>query len=106
MKKNRLKTIWFLILFFLTACYGTVGKNFDSSQLKTIKNNMTSKEEILKNFGTPFKEGTESGKAVWTYQFDKWNALGPAQSKDLVIVFDNKGIVNAYRYTTSNSKRP
>jgi len=43
---------------------------------------------------------------MWTYQFDKWNATGPAESKDLVILFDNKNIVKAYRYTTSNSKKP
>ena len=48
----------------------------------------------------------EKIQAMWTYQFDIWNALGPAQSKDLVILFDNKNIVKAYRYTTSNAKKP
>ena len=105
MKKNRLKSIWFLILFFLTACYGTVGKNFDSSQLKSIQNNVTSQEEIFQMFGAPFKNGVENNQTMWTYQFDIWNALRPAQSKDLVILFDNKNIVKAYRYTTSNAKK-
>ena len=106
MKKNRFKPIWFLILFFLTACYGTVGKNFDSSQLKTIQNNVTSKEEILKNFGSPFKKGIERGQTMWTYQFDQWNAIGAAQSKDLVILFDQKNIVKGYRYTSSGPENP
>ena len=106
MKKNRLKSIWFLILFFLTACYGTVGKNFDSSQLKSIQNNVTSQEEIFQRFGAPFKKGIENNQTMWTSQFDIWNALRPAQSKDLVILFDNKNIVKAYRYTTSNAKKP
>jgi hypothetical protein len=106
MKTNQSKTIWSLILFFLTACYGTVGKNFDSSQLKSIQNNVTSKEEILKNFGSPFKKGLERGQTMWTYQFDQWNAVGPAQSKDLVILFDQKNIVKGYRYTSSNPDNP
>ena len=106
MKKNQLNIVGFFILFFLTACYGTVGKNFDSSQLKSIQNNVTSQEEIFQRFGTPFKKGIENNQTMWTYQFDIWNALGPAQSKDLVILFDNKNIVKAYRYTTSNAKKP
>ena len=106
MKTNQSKTIWSLILFFLTACYGTVGKNFDSSQLKSIQNNVTSKEEILENFGSPFKKGIERGQTMWTYQFDQWNAIGAAQSKDLVILFDQKNIVKGYRYTSSGPENP
>ena len=106
MKRIKSNTVGFLILFFLTACYGTVGKNFDSSQLKTIQNNVTSKEEILKNFGSPFKKGIERGQTMWTYQFDQWNAIGAAQSKDLVILFDQKNIVKGYRYTSSGPENP
>ena len=106
MKKIQSNTVGFLILFFLTACHGTVGKSFDSSQIKSIQNNMASQEEIFERFGAPFKKGVENDQTMWTYQFDKWNAVGPAQSKDLVILFDNKNIVKAYRYTTSNPKKP
>ena len=78
-----------------------MGKNFDSSQVKSIQNNVTNQTEILDKFGLPFKEGIENGQTMWTYQFDQWNILGPAKSKDLVILFDEKNIVRAYRYTTS-----
>ena len=47
------------------------------------------------------KEGTENAQIIWTYQFDRWNIFGPTESKDLVILFDEKNIVRAYRYTTS-----
>ena len=105
MKKIQLNTAGFITLFFLAACYGTVGNNFDSSQIKSIQSNVTSQEEIFERFGAPFKKGVENNQTMWTYQFDKWNAVGPAQSKDLVILFDNKNIVKAYRYTTSNPKK-
>ena len=104
-KKKRLNIVGVLVVFFLADC-GTVGKNFDSSQVKNIQNNVTSQAEIFERFGAPFKKGTENDQSMWTYQFDIWNALGPAQSKDLVILFDNKNIVKAYRYTTSNAKKP
>ena len=106
MKKIQLNTAGFITLFFLAACYGTVGNNFDSSQIKNIQSNVPSQKEIFERFGAPFKKGVENDQTMWTYQFDKWNAVGPAQSKDLVILFDNKNIVKAYRYTTSNSKKP
>ena len=89
-----------LILFFLAGC-GTVGKNFNSSQVISIQNNVTNQSEILDKFGLPFKKGIENGQVMWTYRFDQWNLLGPAKSKDLVILFDEKNIVRAYRYTTS-----
>ena len=101
MKKKQLNTVMFLVIC-LASCYGTVGKNFDSSDLKSIQNNVTSQEEIFERLGAPFKKGFENGQTIWTYQFDQWNAVGSAYSKDLVILFDKENIVKAYRYTTSN----
>ena len=103
MNKKWLHVVGLFILLFLASC-GTVGKNFNSSQVKSIQNNSTNQAEILDKFGLPFKEGAENGQTMWTYQFDKWNILGPAESKDLVILFDEKNIVRAYRYTTSESE--
>ena len=100
MKINRLTIFGFSILFFLAGC-GTTGKDFNASKVNNIENHVTSQSEILKNFGTPFKEGTQNGLTMWTYQFDQWNAIGPANSKDLVILFDKKGTVNSYRFTST-----
>ena len=100
MNKKWLHVAGLFILLFLTSC-GTVGKNFNGSQVKDVQNNLTNQADILDKFGLPFKEGTENGQTMWTYQFDKWNILGPTESKDLVILFDEKNIVRAYRYTTS-----
>ena len=100
MNKKRSNIAIILVLFFLAGC-GTVGKNFNSSQVKSIQNNVTKQTEILDKFGLPLKEGTENGQIIWTYQFDRWNIFGPTESKDLVILFDEKNIVRAYRYTTS-----
>lgn len=89
-----------LFCSFVMAGCGSMGKNFDSGKVKSIKNNNTSKQEILDWFGLPFKEGNENGHLMWTYQFDKYVA-GSTQSKDLVILFDDKNIVKAYRYTSN-----
>ena len=100
MYKKRLNVSIIIILFFIVSC-GTVGKNFNATHIKNIQNNVTTQAEILEKFSLPFKEGIENGQTMWIYEFDQWNVLGPAKSKDLVILFDEKNIVSAHRYTTS-----
>jgi hypothetical protein len=103
MKINRLTIFELAILFFLAGC-GTMGKDFNASKVNNIQNHVTSQSEILENFGTPFKEGTQNGMVMWTYQFDEYNAIGSDNSKDLVILFDKKDTVNSYRFTSTRSK--
>jgi hypothetical protein len=88
------------LTLFLAAC-GTVGKNFNDEMVTEIKPHATTKTEILDWFGVPFKEGVENGNTMWTYQYDQYNALGEPKSKDLVILFDSKDVVKAYRYTSN-----
>ncbi|MCH8156217.1 MAG: hypothetical protein IID18_00435 [Nitrospinae bacterium] len=102
--KNRALSGTGILIFLLTTGCAAGGQNFDISQSKTIQNNITTQTEILDKFGSPFKEGFHNGQVMWTYQFDQWNALGPAKSKDLVILFDENNIVRAYRYTSSEPK--
>ena len=103
MKTNRLTIFRLSILLFLASC-GTMGKDFNASQVNNIQNHVTSQSEILENFGTPFKEGIENELTMWTYQFDQYNAIGPDNSKDLVILFDKKDTVNSYRFTSTRSE--
>jgi hypothetical protein len=103
MKINRLTIFELAILFFLAGC-GTMGKDFNASKVNNIQNHVTSQSEILKNFGIPFKEGTQNGMVMWTYQFDEYSAIGSDNSKDLVILFDEKDTVNSYRFTSTRSK--
>ena len=80
---------------------GTVGKDFDSSKITKIQNNLTTQLQVLDWFGVPYKEGTENRYTMWTYQVDTWQAIGEGQSKGLVILFDEKNIVKAHRYESN-----
>ena len=93
--------VFLLALCMLVVGCGTVGKNFDSSKVKKIKNNVTTQIEILEWFGVPYKEGKENNHTMWTYQLDSWQAIGEGLSKGLVILFDDNNIVKAYRYESS-----
>ena len=100
MKKIPFFLLMVLLLSVSLGC-ASVGKDFDSEKVKDIKNNITTQLNIIDWFGLPFKEGNENGYTMWTYQIDKWS-LGEVESKGLVILFDDKNKVKAYRYDDSN----
>ena len=90
-----------MVIFLLFTGCASVGKDFDSKKVKDIKNNVTTQLEIIDWFGVPFKEGTKNSYTMWTYQIDKWQTLGDVESKALVILFDDKNKVKAYRYESN-----
>ena len=98
--KKVLAFIAFAIIAVLIAGCGSVGKNFDSSKVKNIHNNVTTQAQILEWFGDPFKKGQENGRTMWTYQYDTYSG-GNSKSKDLVLLFDDNGKVIAYRHTSN-----
>ena len=99
--KDKILGITGILILSLTMGCGTMGNNFDTSQVRTIQNGVTTQVDILDRFGPPFKEGVENGRVMWTYQFDVWSLIDTTKSKDLVILFDDRRIVRAHRYTTS-----
>lgn len=100
MKMLRTILLSLFILPLAVGC-GTVGKDFDSSKITKIQNNLTTQLQVLDWFGVPYKEGTENKYTMWTYQVDTWQAVGEGVSKGLVILFDDKNIVKAYRYESN-----
>ena len=88
------------ITLFLAGC-GSAGKNFPSAHIDEIQNGVTTQSQVLDWFGVAFKEGVRNGTPMWTYQFDMWHSLGDDESKELVILFDDKNIVRAYRYASN-----
>ncbi|MGV7220350.1 MAG: outer membrane protein assembly factor BamE domain-containing protein [Nitrospinales bacterium] len=88
-----------IFVISLAGC-GSVGRNFDSSNVQNIKNNVTTQGQIIEWFGEPFKKGQENGRTMWTYQYDKYSGSN-TKSKDLVLLFDKSGKVIAYRHTSN-----
>lgn len=94
-----------MLIALLVAGCSTVGKEFDSSKVGNIKNGATTQSEIREWFGPPFKEGREDGKVNWTYQYDEYSAAGDGRSQELIVLFDDEKIVQAYRYTSNIGKQ-
>jgi hypothetical protein len=92
----------FICMFFivLTAC-ATVGKDFPSEKVSLIKTDVTTKAEIEKMFGKPWRSGMENGEKTWTYGYYKYRPIGQDSTKDLFIKFSDKGIVSSYSFNTT-----
>ncbi|MGY6274500.1 outer membrane protein assembly factor BamE domain-containing protein [Methylomonas sp. MgM2] len=84
----------------LTGCF-SVGQEFAGSRVPEIKIGQSTKQDIETIFGTPWRQGSEDGKSTWTYGIYKYYLFGPADTQDLLIRFDNQGIVRSYTFGTT-----
>lgn len=79
----------------------TVGKDFAASRVIDLKIGETTQQQVREMFGQPWRMGREDGRHTWTYGIYKYSLFSPAETEDLVIRFDNNGIVRSYTFNTS-----
>jgi outer membrane protein assembly factor BamE (lipoprotein component of BamABCDE complex) len=94
-----------ILLGFLLAfggC-GTVGKDFNDSKISKIADGTTTRAEIRKMFGEPFKMGTQNGLLVWVYEYNLYHSIKDDKSKNLVVLFDSNGVVQSHQFMSSDS---
>lgn len=80
----------------MTLGCGTVGKEFDIEQAKSIENGKTTREDIALIFGQPFKVGVQNSHPIWVYEESKYQVIGDGVSKSLIVEFDDNGVVRNY----------
>lgn len=88
----------------LSGCF-TVGQEFAASRVPEIKIGQTRKQDITEMFGQPWRTGLEDGHATWTYGIYKYALFGATDSQDLLIRFDNQGIVRSYNFSSTRIKQ-
>ena len=79
----------------------TVGKNFMAAPVKSIEKGVSTKADIQKSFGDPFRTGLDDGYESWTYVYNRWMPFSMTKSKDLYIVFNKDGTVRSYTYNSN-----
>ena len=80
----------------------TVGNQFPSD-VKWIKPNATTKIEIDKAFGPPFRMGYDSGMKTYSYGYYKYSLFSESQTKDFTIRFNDNETVYSYTFSSSFS---
>ena len=62
----------------------------------------TTKEDINKILGPPWRTGLEDGNKTWTYGYYKYRLFGESTTRDLVVRFDSDGVVSSYSFNTTD----
>lgn len=76
----------------------TVGRDFPSQRVADIRKGETTKQDLLKSFGRPYRRGIEDGDSTWTYLRYKVSLIGgQSRTRDLYIRFDGDR-VRSYTY--------
>ena len=85
----------------LVACV-TVGRDFPATQVARLSIGTTTQEQVRGLFGTPWRTGVEDGQRTWTYGHYHYALLGNTQTRDLVVRFDEHGVLASYTFNSTN----
>ena len=88
------------IILISNGC-GDSGKSFNTSKVESIVNGVTTRSDIEKMFGEPFKTGIQNGQPIWVYEDNHYSIIREETSKDLIIIFSHDGIVQSNQFMSS-----
>jgi len=91
-----------ILIFGLLLLWGCVyyGRNFATTPVKDIVNNVTTQREIFTNFGEPDRKGLENGSETWTYLYQYYEFGQLSDSKELYVVFNKDNTVRSYSFNS------
>ena len=79
----------------------TVGNEFPVQSVPRLEIGETTREDVRKLFGDPWRTGVEDGMRTWTYGRYRYSLFGDAQTRDLVVRYDAKGVVASYSFNST-----
>jgi hypothetical protein len=89
------------LALLLGAGCATVGRDFPVAAVANILIGETDRDEIRAAFGPPWRVGIEDGQTTWTYGKYRYRLFGERSTTDLVVRFDDRGIVRSYSFSTT-----
>ena len=101
--RERICGVFFVLGFLLLTIAGcaTVGNKFPVDAVSKIQIGETTKEDISRLFGSPWRTGIEDGIKTWTYGYYRYRLFGETSTTDLVVRFDAEGVVFSYSFNTT-----
>lgn len=79
----------------------TLGREFPVDAVSRIQKGKTTRTEIDHLFGTPWRTGLDDGMRTWTYAHYRYSLFGESKTRDLIVRFDEKGIVASYTFNST-----
>lgn len=90
-----------LAAFYLSGCV-TLGQDFDDSVVIKLQKEITTQQQVQQALGSPWRVGMENGLITWTYGRYHYGLINKVEAKDLIIRFDQKGVLKSYAYSTTD----
>jgi len=88
------------VIALLAACLN-VGREFPAQAVGQLQIGQTTRDEVHKLFGEPWRTGLEDGRRTWTYGHYRYKLFGTTETRDLVVRFDAKGVVVSYTFNAA-----
>ncbi len=88
------------LLLFCASCV-SVGREFPVSEVSGIRIGETTRAEIRAMFGSPWRVGLDDGQPTWTYGRYRYRLFRQTSTQDLVVRFNDKGVVASYTFNTT-----
>ena len=82
----------------------SIGQPFPVDQVRSIQIGETTRDDMRRSFGAPWRTGLEDGQRTWTYARYRYSILGTAQTRDLVVRFDEQGRVVSYTFNSTHAQ--
>ena len=79
----------------------TVGRDFPADRVGEIAIGKTTRDEIHRMFGEPWRTGLEDGRRTWTYGHYRYKLFGTTETRDLVVRFEPNGTVASYTFNSA-----
>lgn len=92
-------------VFLLTSGCATVGHEFPTAPVSSIRIGQTTQSDIYTTFGTPWRTGIENGMKTWTYGNYYYSLFSDGSTEDLVIRFDKSGVVASFVFNTTKRSK-
>lgn len=98
----KLKLILFAICFGIISGCATIGNDFPNNYALQIALGKTSRTDVEKILGKPYRTGSDSGDSTSTYLYYRVGLFTTTVAKDLTIRFSENGFVKSYTFNTNN----
>ena len=79
----------------------TIGHEFAVESVPKLSIGQTTRADVLKLFGEPWRHGLEDGRETWTYGHYHYSLFGPDRTRDLVVRFDDQGRLASYTFSST-----
>lgn len=86
-------------LSFFPGCM-SVGNQF-TSEVKWIQPNKTTRTEVERRIGTPFRVGYDTGMLSYEYGYYRYSLISSTHTKDLTVRFNPDNTVNSYSFSSN-----